>query len=292
MVQPIPKKIQRNFVYRKSWNNIYQQDKGVVFLAIGDVGTGKSTGMQKVCEDLDPSFNINRIAFSVPEFLRIAKNLKPGQAIVFDEAAGSEEGIDARNALSKTNKLISWFATISRQKRIIVCYIAPFLEQIDKRVKKIGITGIFCFTGVDKTRKRSTAYFYWSIANAMQGWVSNPHPRMLDEDGFVVMIDKVTVPLPSKPLRMDYKKKKNIFLDERLSEWAKEFDEEEKPKKAFKVIHDKILENPEPFLDLKGKVSLYELIDKFDVGLETAKIIRQSLNPIIAKKLADKEKGS
>jgi len=277
--------VRNNFIYRKVWNNTQRLDKGAVFVTVGDVGSGKSTGMIRVAEDLDETFNIDRICFSVSDFMKVLNEgdrngkLKPGSAIILDESAGSEEGVDSRDSLTQTNKIISYFSTITRAKRYIIIYVAPFLEQLDKRIKKIGVTGIFCFLGVNSKEKRSKVSFYWNIVNPMAGYVINPKPRVLDEKDRLVMYDQLTIPLPSKELLVEYKEKKNNFIGKKIDDWSKKLIQDEEKKKwnekiDLKQFVDIVMENPKDYLTRTGKVDKVKILLDFGLTERNSRVVK------------------
>lgn len=288
--EKMPPHIKRNFVYRKIYNNIYEKDKEANFLIIGDTGSGKSTGCIRIGTDIDPNFSLERVCFSFTGILRLIKDgdskgkLGPGSVIIFDEAAGSEEGADSRNALTHTNKMISFFATISRSKRLIIMYVTPFLEQLDRRIRKIGLTGILCFVGTpDRKTNRSTARIYWSVAHPMSGKVTNPHPVVKERGGQDVTYNQITIPLPrDKELIKKYKEIKDDFINGKIDDWIIELTKIKEKKDGIKIDLDPIKkymnQHPKEFLNEKGKVDLSSILLKYpEVPDNTGRILRRYL---------------
>jgi energy-coupling factor transporter ATP-binding protein EcfA2 len=293
----MPQYIRNNFIFRRVWNNVYEYEKGATFLVIGDVGTGKSTGAITMAAALDPNFNIERITFTASEFMNLIDKgdkkgkLGPGSAIIFDEAAGSEEAMDSRNSLSNINKTISQFATISRAKRLIIFYVAPFLEQMDKRIRKIGLTGIFCFVGVpDRAKKRSTAFFYWSVPNAMRGWVSNPHPRQKTPGQRLKIYNKVSLPLPHIDIVPEYKDKKMNFIARKISDWNKQYSEKKelaKENKNIQAIINDASKKIDKYVNKNGKMLRAQLRLDYNIGDNTARSVGQYLVLLQEKQKAE-----
>lgn len=128
MVETMPEKIKNNFIYRVCYNKIWRKMQNVTFLIVGDVGHGKSTLGLKICEDMDPTFNVGRICYTTQDFLNLLANgemvngkmeqLKPGQFILYDEISGSEDAADSRSFMSKTNKIMSYISTTYRVRRL------------------------------------------------------------------------------------------------------------------------------------------------------------------------------
>ena len=60
----------------------------------GETGSGKSLSSIRLAERVDPNFNVDRIVFTVQDFLALVNSgLPPGSVIVFDDAG---LGINAR----------------------------------------------------------------------------------------------------------------------------------------------------------------------------------------------------
>lgn len=290
MTEKLPTHIKNNFIYRRTYTNVRTQEMNAVFLFVGDIGKGKSTGAIRFAEDLDPDFNIERICFTTEEFLNVLKNgdskgkLKVGSVIIFDEAAGSEESADSRNALTHTNKIMSWLSTISRAKRWIIIYVCPFLSQLDKRIRLIGITGIVDFKDIDRRNKRSYANFYWSYGSSLSDKVLTPKPRLRDkETGEVFKISHITLPLPkNKELLKAYKKKKLAFIDGKVTDWYKVVASMKKKQAKRKIDLRKYLEKAnkmgmQEFRSVKGKISVALIMTKLGLSEKQAKHLKTVL---------------
>lgn len=266
MVEKMPSIIKHNFIYSKIWHLLFKEDMNAVLLFNGDVGTGKSTGALRVSEDLDSGFNIERVCFSLTDFFKIIKEgdsngkLKRGSVVIFDEAAGSDDSIDAREALSHTNKIVSKFTTISRAKGLVIIYCTPLRSQLDKRVRLIGVTGVMDFFGIDRVNKRSRANFHWSYVSSGTDKAIMPRPRIREVDSHkLIDVPYVTIPLPSKELIKAYKVKKSAFIDANISNWYNQM-KAIKSKKGdntvlLKTNYNKIMKDVNMFRDTKGILS-------------------------------------
>jgi len=238
MTEAMPQHIEENFIYKKLWNDIHNQDRNVCMIFTGDVGSGKSTGALKFCSDLDETFGIDRVCFTIEDFLSKARELKPGQALVMDESTGSEDALDSRNSLTGLNKMMSFFSNISRSKRLILVYCTPLLSALDKRIKTIGVTALLDFKGVDFQTQRSRAVFYWSFTLSMRDRTLTPKPRMKNrETGEQYEVPWITIGLPAPELIEAYKLKKNANIDKKLDDWvAKLKEKRDKTSKPFKML--------------------------------------------------------
>ncbi len=295
MTETMPDKIKNNFIYARVWRDVRVKDRGAVFLVCGDIGSGKSSGAIKMAYDLDPDFGVERICFSVSEMLRVVEEgdfkgaLKAGSAVILDEAAGSEDGADSRNALTKTNKILSYFSTISRVKRLVIFYIAPFLSQMDKRVRLLGLTGLFIFREVDFNRKLSKCSFYWCLASPLADKVITPRARLIDKaTGEITIIQEIRIPLPPKELVDVYKEKKNVFVAAKIKSWREELLKISENRAAVKVsikgIVAALKKNPDLVKDQDGKISLALIRERYDLTESNARATKRALEVFYSQK--------
>jgi hypothetical protein len=293
LTKPIPKHIKQNFFYRKIYRDIFQKKKNAGVIAVGQVGSGKSCGCLKMAEDLDPGFDSSRIVFSVEDFLALikSKKLKRGSCIVFDEVSASEKGADSRNAMSGTNKKLSYIISCYRSRGYILLITTPTLNQLDLRARTIAVSAILKFKGVDFEKKRGVADLHWVVLNAMTGKTYLPKPRIKSKaTSEVFKINEVLLPLPSPKLLNEYEEKKETFLQENFERWHSQF--AGSVKKG--CIPDKI---PFPEMFEKAKQMIKELVvqkkgkwvaeaglirAKFDTGEVVARDLRRALNAEIA----------
>jgi len=286
----MPEHIKSKFYYRHYWNELYQNDKGVALLFIGQVGSGKSTGGLKFGEDLDPNFSIERVVNTTKDFLKLTTKgdsngkLRVGSVILFDEIAGSGEAADARSFLSKTNKFLNYFVTKSRAKKFIIIYAAPSRMQIDSNVRKIGVTSILNFHGIDFKNTFSRATFYWNYITAMTGGQYNPRPLIKVGSGGHYRVSKIRINKPSNELIKAYKKKKMDFIDEDAESMIKQL-EKETEKSSSKSYSERIRE---VFNEAKNDTRLEVMMDNVGEGAVITKLIMDyDVSADFAKRIKD-----
>lgn len=102
----------------------------------GETGSGKSYAALKIAESIDPSFSIDRVVFTVKEFMELVtdKRIKGGQAIIFDEA-GVEIG--ARDWYSQRNKAINYVLQTFRHQNLAVIFTTPSFSFIDSQTRRL-----------------------------------------------------------------------------------------------------------------------------------------------------------
>jgi len=300
----MPKKVKQCFLYRRAWRNVFRKKKNATFIFVGDVGSGKSTAGLRLCEDLDQKFSVERVVFSVKDFLRLIEKgdsigkLRPGSAILFDEIAGSEEGADSRSAMSKVNQRMSFLATTYRAKRYITVYCSPLLTQIDARVRRVGITAILDFQGIDFKANYSYARPYWIVVQKFSGKEYNPSPRLKDkESGKLRKVRTVHFPLPSSDLLKAYEKKKMRFLDSSIARWRQQLEKEEKSKKKVSMnevylkARKRIAELIMFTKDGKPRVMVSKLRLKYQLGETMSKQVKAVLQAEIDEGVLNVERN-
>jgi len=220
----MPERIKKKFYYRDIWRRIYRKNRNATLIFSGDVGLGKSWAAIRFGEDLDPSFSEERVVFCLEDFLKLMDegdsngSLKRGSVIVFDEIAGSEFGADSRSFMSKENKTMSFISTVYRKRGYITIYCVPYLHQLDKNLRVIGISAILRFKKVDFEKKMSQATFYWVVPKWRTGELITPRP-VIKHGGEWTRILNVWIDKPSEALVKKYEAKKDAFLKEAIHRW-------------------------------------------------------------------------
>jgi len=116
---------------------VHTYNRNFVGIVVGRVGTGKSYTTIRFAEELDPTFNVDRIVFKVEDLLDIVheNKLPPGSVIVFDEA-----GIGVSNRqhyMNKFNKAMGFLLQTWRARNLILFVTVPDLGFVDAGVRKM-----------------------------------------------------------------------------------------------------------------------------------------------------------
>jgi hypothetical protein len=252
--------IKKNFIYRKIHNYIHRKDSGVNLVFIGRPGSGKSTAAMKVCIDLDPTFNTNRICHSIKEVLELmvygdkdTGKLKPGQAILMDEIV-NEQGAYSRQSLSKTNVTFAYLFANFRAKRLIFCICLPKLTQLDKDIRDVGVHGIFRLKSINFKEKKSKASFYWNTVNEFGKASRLTLPRLVDmTTNEVLKVKNIWIDAPSKEFTDLYKIKKMQYIEDKEKIWLNKVSRESKNEtlkegKEYSTLLEKIGKSKDKFL--------------------------------------------
>ncbi len=110
---------------------VIKKDNDKFFVVDGREGSGKSVLAQQLASNIDPDFNIDKIAFNAEEFNKLVKDpkRKPGDCIVLDEAFMA---INSRSALTSVNKAMIGLATEMRQLNLFVIIVLPSFFDLDR----------------------------------------------------------------------------------------------------------------------------------------------------------------
>jgi len=249
------------------------------FVIVGTPGKGKSTLALKICEDIDPTFSIDRICYSIVDMVALLARkgkdeLKPGSAIMFDEIV-NESGSYSRTALSKHNQIMNFVIANMRARRIILIICLPKFTQLDKDIREVGLTGVFQMLHIDRKRNLSTTKYKWRTVNEMTGGIIDPFPRLIDpKTGKKYKVTKIKWGRPSKELEKKYKIKKKEYMFERVNKWLGMLTDEKGDKKLVHArdISKKIVENPGKY-QTDGKFDFIKILANFDVGDQKARNI-------------------
>jgi len=276
----MPPHIKKFFLYRKVYRDVWLRKKNAGFIVTGATGSGKSEFALKLAQDLDPTFNVERVVYTANDFLKLIIDgdshgkIGIGKAIIFDETS-HDEAMDSRSSLSKTNKQMASLSTIYRALRLIVIYVAPNLNQIDSRVRAISITGLVQMKSIDYVKQMSKADLFWSVQNSRTGDVYYKRPRIISDEGKRVVCMSIKLGRPEKELRVAYEAKKMAFIKDKIARWnernkinAEVAETKTKHVSITEMVAD-VLENKKLF-QINGKVSTAKIMQRFDVGTTKA----------------------
>jgi|2_EtaG_2_1085320.scaffolds.fasta_scaffold06200_2 predicted Zn-ribbon and HTH transcriptional regulator/RNase adaptor protein for sRNA GlmZ degradation len=202
---------------------VYKENKNFLCCIVGQTGSGKSYASVSLAEQLDPTFNSDRIVYDFQQFMKVIETAKKGQAIVFDEAGIS---ISSRSWYSILNKLINYVLQTFRHKNLIVFFTVPDFSFIDAQTRKL----IHCLMEVERIdRKRNSCIIrpLFIQNNSRSGKLYFKYLRAIVESK-LVKIRKIAVKKPSKELLKEYEKSKDKFTKKLNKEITLDFKAEKK----------------------------------------------------------------
>jgi hypothetical protein len=192
-------------------NRITKSNKNWLGIVCGGTGSGKTYSAMRLCENIDPTFNIDRIVFSIGDFLKLINSgkLQKGQAIIFDEAG---VGMDAKTWYSISNRLMGYLIQTFRYLNLAVVFTTPSIKYIDK-----GIRGLFHARietkGINKRKQTVKTKIYFLKLN-FDGDTIHYLPRIrAPGTKRIIVIDHYNFSLPSSKLIDEYEAKHRIWKD-------------------------------------------------------------------------------
>ena len=206
-----------NSVWLLQWfKRRIQKNRNVIALFIGDTGSGKSLSSIRLAERVDPSFNVDRIVFTVQEFVSLVNSgLSPGSVIVFDDAG---LGINARLWQDINARVFGMLTQGFRYKQIITFITVPDESFIERQSRKL-VHIRFEATDVQGLMKQKL--LSRNTFDPERPYAKYPKIRR--------GISKITVKLvkfklPSDELREKYEAKKAEYMDKKFREFQEELD--------------------------------------------------------------------
>ena len=204
-----------NSVWLLQWfKHRIQKNRNVIALFIGDTGSGKSLSSIRLAERVDPSFNVDRIVFTVQEFVSLVNSgLSPGSVIVFDDAG---LGINARLWQDMNARVFGMLTQGFRYKQIITFITVPDESFIERQSRKL-VHIRFEATDVQGLMKQKL--LSRNTFDPERPYAKYPKIRR--------GISKITVKLvkfrlPSDELREKYEAKKAEYMDKKFREFQEE----------------------------------------------------------------------
>ncbi len=112
-----------------------EHEGSVVAIFVGRTGSSKSGSAISLAYAMDPTFNLDRIVFSVDEFFEIStgSSLPPGSFIIFDDAG---VGVGSRDWQDEKNKSLGAILQTFRYKQLPTLITTPRISFIDKQVRE------------------------------------------------------------------------------------------------------------------------------------------------------------
>lgn len=108
--------------------NAVRNDFDAPFIIDGEIeGTGKSVLAQQMAFYVDPTINIDRVAFTSEQFKEAVLSAEKYQAVIWDEAY---EGANKFRIMSKQNQMIASMLKQARQKNLFMFIVIPYFTDL------------------------------------------------------------------------------------------------------------------------------------------------------------------
>lgn len=232
-----------NSVWLLQWfKHRIQKNRNVIALFIGDTGSGKSLSSIRLAERVDPSFNVDRIVFTVQEFVSLVNSgLPPGSVIVFDDAG---LGINARLWQDMNARVFGMLTQGFRYKQIITFITVPDESFIERQSRKL-VHIRFEATDVQGLMKQKL--LSRNTFDPERPYAKYPQIRRGISK---IRVKLVKFKLPSDELREKYEAKKAEYMDKKFREFQDELN--------LIDSSNMIMKNGRPALTVKCDECAYE----------------------------------
>jgi DNA-directed RNA polymerase subunit RPC12/RpoP/adenylate kinase family enzyme len=205
----------KNSVWLLQWiRNRIKKNRNLIALFIGDTGSGKSMSAIRLAERVDPNFSVDRIVFTVQDFLELVNSgLPAGSVIVFDDAG---LGINARLWQEMSARVFGMLTQGFRYKQILTFITVPdetFIERQSRRLVHIRFEATDV-QGLMKMKLLSRNTFDPEHPMAKFPRIH----RGISE----IIVKMVKFRLPSDDLREKYEAKKKEYMEKRFKKFQEE----------------------------------------------------------------------
>lgn len=199
----------QSMLIRHNWNRINKQNKNWLVIICGETGSGKSYSALRIAEMLDKDFSVERVVFSITEFMTLLNSgkLKRGNVIIFDEAG---VGIASREWYSARNKMINYVLQTFRHLNLAVIFTTPDFGFVDTQTRKLFHSYIET-QRINKEKKAVRVKWFELQKNPRYGKMYFKYPRIRKSGGTFHKINKVYIKKPSRGLVNAYERKRTRF---------------------------------------------------------------------------------
>lgn len=259
---------------------VWSQNQNCLMLIVGETGSGKSWTGLKIGEELDPSFSIDRVAFTAEEFAQMLNkdDIEKGQAIMFDEAG---VGLKARNWYTEQNKKVIDVLQTFRFKNLFVIFTVPSAGFIDKNGRKLFhylIETQKVLKEAGRVRCKMQRMEYSPKADiagyGAKDGIYYKRPRVV-KNGRLCIVDKVEFGKPSVKLRHAYEKKSAKFKQKVIEDLQAYFDAQRRKRQTSDQRNQEIIDK---YLERGKKVTGAEVYATHSIGRKRSFALAKYIN--------------
>ena len=204
-------------IVARIYENFFGENRNMLFLILGKVGSGKSYTAMSMAEIMDPDFSIDRVVFDENEFMNLMNDntLKPGSFILCDEI-GCWFG--NREYMMLTNRMISHVLQTFRYKRLGLLWTIPQRRLVDINLRSLSDM-IIETLNIWRDTKTCIVKMKYSVVNPLTGHELTPFPVISREGGPPITINTCLFPHPSDDIVVQYEKKKKVAMERMYEEY-------------------------------------------------------------------------
>lgn len=232
------------WILRRVWDRVNKDNEHFMGCIVGREGAGKSYTALKIADELDPTFNADRVIFDVAELLRILKDgdHSPGNFYVLDEA-GVQLG--TRTWQDRAQILANQALQLIRNHNLGLIFTLPRLSELDSQGRgRLQAVLEIVEKEADEWVK---VKWKWMDPNRTddRGNILQKYPRRR-EDGHLKRITRNTFAPPEGDFIEEYEERKRTFQEDFYEETIEAMSDEEEQADdgpSLQEIADDILGN-------------------------------------------------
>ncbi len=269
----------RNVILERIQRRLYVQNKNFLLACVGATGSGKSYFGLRLCSEIDPEFNIERVVFDAESLMKLLNSgtLHKGSAILWDETG---VGLSNRTWFSVSNRVINYVLQTFRQDNLMMVFTVPDISFIDNATRKL-FHALVETQRIDYANNVCYVKYLEIQTNTRIGKTYYKYPRFI-ENGKKKTITTLRIHKPSVKLVHEYEKRKKIWRDDLGNSVLKTLQGEKLKTIQIKQVNlidivEKIKQNPERFKRTYNKRTFYDIgliMSTFSLGRARAEAVR------------------
>lgn len=201
-----------------------EQNKNALQIAVGDTGSGKSTGSAMFSGQVDDTFfdDMERVVFNPRDFMHKFPTMRTGEALMYEEAGIT---LAARDFQKRLNKMVGAINQTFRHRNLCVTYNVPSMKFVEMQIRDL-MHCIFHMRWIDFKQEVSYADCWKVDHDPLYGTTTLTHYEFETWDGGRHAIDRVGFGLPPKKWLTEYEKMKTDFTTELYDKFEQELEDE------------------------------------------------------------------
>lgn len=226
---------------------------------VGFAGVGKSYAALTTGEEMDDTFNIERVTFFPNEFIRVTQEMKKGQYVMIDEPA-------IAGVLGKR----TWY---TEMQQAIIDVLETFRFQ--------NLTVMLCCINtnlLDAIVRNYLIHYRVIMKDRGYGQVYSVDPSQFDSTIRTPFEGEIYLELPSDTLLRAYEDKRRQIQKSRYLKSLNEMEQQEVARETFSQTLARAKERRQELKDSEGKYSVAKIRELLGVGKNKAYDILKLLN--------------
>jgi hypothetical protein len=207
-----PKDSHEKWLLYRIWKRLNRKNEHFMGVIVGQEGSGKSYTAVKIAQNIDPSFNADRVIFDIADLLeRLAEeNHEPGQCYVLDEA-GVQLG--RRTWQDRGQVMANQALQLIRKHNLGLIFTLPRLSELDSQAQGRLQAMYEISKKVEGEYVKGKWKFFDPDRSDDTGKIYKKYPRR-EQNGQMKRITRMCFAPPEGNVVDNYEAKKDEFLED------------------------------------------------------------------------------